>query len=286
MEAMRAPLLSAVLLLAALTLAATVAAASPPPAVAWRAVVPGAEYAELDGAPGDPVRFHVVRVDPAVARLRAVMATAAGGERRTAGAWCEREQLAAAINLGMFLDDGLRNVGHAHSGGHVNHATWVGKYQSVLAFGPRRRGVPAARIVDLDTPGAKESLADYDTVVQNLRLIKAPAQNAWKPQPRRWSEAAVAVDARGRVLFVFVRAPLSMFEFNRRLLALPLDVTAAMHVEGGPEASLSLRAPGLHMDLDGSYETGFNENEDQHQQWPLPNVLGVEATKSGGKRGR
>jgi hypothetical protein len=67
-----------------------------------------------------------------------------------------------------------------------------------------------------------------------------------------------------------------MDEFNRLLLALPLRVTAAMHVEGGPEASLSVRGP-LHLDFDGSYETGFNENESFTDQWPIPNVLGVTA---------
>lgn len=48
-----------------------------------------------------------------------------------------------------------------------------------------------------------------------------------------------------------------------------------MHLEGGPEASLSLRAPGLHVDLAESYETGFMENDDNESQWPIPNVLGV-----------
>src|SRR5262249_21698109 len=115
---------------------------------------------------------------------------------------------------------------------------------------------------------------EYDSVIQNLRLIRAPGRGAWGAQARRWSEAAVAVDKTGHVLFVFSRAPHSMFEFNRILLSLPLEVTAAMHVEGGPEASLSIRGP-LKLDLNGSYETGFVENDSVGQQWEIPNVLGV-----------
>ena len=46
-------------------------------------------------------------------------------------------------------------------------------------------------------------------------------------------------------------------ELNAMLLALPLGVVAAMHLEGGPEASLSIHAPGIDLDLAGSYETGF-----------------------------
>ena len=62
---------------------------------------------------------------------------------------------------------------------------------------------------------------------------------------------------------------------ERQALALPLGITAAMHVEGGPEASLSIHAGGLDLDLNGSYETGFNENDDEKAQWPIPNLLAV-----------
>jgi hypothetical protein len=257
-------------------LPAPVAAARPAPA--WRQLAPGVEYAALlpDGQSSPHAAFHVVRVDPNRARLRAVMASAIDQKPRTAGAWSDAEHLVAAINLGMFLDDGLSNVGYARSGAHVNHGRWVKSYQSALVIGPRKPGLPAAAIVDLDSPGARERLADFETVIQNLRLIRAPGRNAWKPGARRWSEAAVALDGAGRILFVFCRAPHSMDEFNRTLLALPLDVAAAMHVEGGPEASLSVRGP-LHIDLDGSFETGFNETESVRAQWPIPNVLGVVA---------
>jgi hypothetical protein len=240
----------------------------------WRVVTPGVEYAELAPASNARDLFQVVRVDPTRARLRAVMASQLDTRARTAGSWCDEQKLVAAINLGMFLDDHLSNVGFARSGGHVNQGRWSSKYQSALAFGPRRAGLPAAVLIDLDEPGARARLDEYDTVIQNLRLVRAPGKNVWTEQPRRWSEAAVAIDRAGRVLFVFARAPHSMFEFNRLLLALPLDVTAAMHVEGGPEASLSLRGA-IHLDLNGSYETGFVENDDVRGQWEIPNVLGV-----------
>jgi Phosphodiester glycosidase len=255
---------------------ATATAASAGEAPKWRAVADGVEYAALSASPRDV--FHVVRVDAGKAHLRAVMASAHDKHPRTAAAWCDREKLVAAINLGMFLDDGVSNVGFARAGAHVNQKRWNGKYQSVLAFGPRRAGVAPAALVDLDAPGGRERLDDYDTVVQNLRLIRAPGAGTWGAQARRWSEAAVAIDRAGRVLFVFARAPHSMLEFNRALLALPLDVVAAMHVEGGPEASLSVRGA-IKLDLMGSFETGFNENESVGEQWAIPNVLAVEAAK-------
>ena len=78
------------------------------------------------------------------------------------------------------------------------------------------------------------------------------------------------------MLFVFLRAPRTMSDFNRLLLSLPLGVVAAMHVEGGPEASLSVRGA-VHLDANGSYETGFVENDGERSQWAIPNVLGVSA---------
>jgi hypothetical protein len=76
-------------------------------------------------------------------------------------------------------------------------------------------------------------------------------------------------------LFIFSRAPYTMRDFNILLLSLPLDIEGAMHLEGGPEASLSIHVAGLDLDLCGSYETGFVEDESNVVQWPIPNVLGV-----------
>jgi hypothetical protein len=238
-------------------------------APAWKQLQAGVEYAVV----GDGL--HVVRIDPRRAPLQAVMASARDRKKRTAAEWCRERKLAVAINLGMFRDDNLTNVGHARAPGHANNPRWSKKYKTALAFGPTQADLPAAVMLDIDTPGAMERQAAYGTVIQNLRLIRAPGRGVWAKQDKRWSEAAVAADGSGRVLFLFTRRPYSMQELNTKLLALPLGITAAMHVEGGPEASLSIHAGGVDIDLNGSYETGFNENDDEAAQWPIPNVLGV-----------
>jgi hypothetical protein len=265
--------------LTALLLPLFVTVGPPAAAPAWKTLQRGVEYAAIDDAAkaaGEiDGRMHVVRIDPKTAPLQAVMASAGDRKPRTAAAWCRDRQLAVAINLGMYRDDRLTNVGHAHAPGHVNNARWSGKYKSALAFGPRRSDLPPAAMVDLDTPGAEAGLTAYETVVQNLRLIRAPGRGMWGKQERRWSEAAVAADKAGRILFIFSRRPYSMQELNDKLLGLGLGITAAMHVEGGPEASLSIHAGGVDLDLNGSYETGFNENDDEKAQWPIPNLLAV-----------
>jgi hypothetical protein len=247
-----------------------VLAAALAPAPTWKALAPGVEYATAGEGP-----LHLVRIDPRRAQLEAVMASAGDGKPRAAAEWCRLRRLAVAINLGMYRTDKRTNVGHAHAPGHVNNGAWNDKYNSVLAFGPTRPGLAPAVFVDLDAPGARQTLAGYGTVVQNLRLIKAPGTSVWAAQERRWSEAAVAFDRGGHVIFAFCRRAYTMRDFNERLLALPLGITAAMHVEGGPEASLSIHAGGVDLDLLGSYESGFNENDAERTQWEIPNVLGV-----------
>ena len=54
-----------------------------------------------------------------------------------------------------------------------------------------------------------------------------------------------------------------------------------MYLEGGPEASLSVRAGGVSLDAIGSYETGFNENGDNTRQWELPIVIGAARIDAG-----
>ena len=249
--------------------------------VTWRTLQPGVELATIDfepRAPSSDNKLIAVRIDPHLSPLTLALATEKDKRPRPAADWCRVAGLAVAINAGMFQDDGLSNVGHLVDGDHVNSSRWASKYHSVLAFGPRDPKLPSAIMVDLDEDGSREKLRAYKTVIQNLRLIKAAdghGRNVWQEQNRRWSEAAIALDDHSRVLFLFSRSAVSMAEFNRRILDLPLGIERAMHVEGGPEASLSIHVGGIDTDYFGSFETGFMENDGNHRPWPIPNVLGV-----------
>jgi len=118
-------------------------------------------------------------------------------------------------------------------------------------------------------------LADYASAVQNLRLIKRPGVNQWGKQTREWSEAAVGEDGEGHVLFIYSRSPFSMHDLNQELLAAEIGVVAAQHMEGGPEAQLYVHAGDTELEMFGSYETSFKENDQNEMAWPVPNVIGV-----------
>ncbi len=247
--------------------------------ITWRPLQDGVAYTALTFVDrptyGDGV-LHVVKIDPSHAPIAAFGSSIEHVGSQTAADWATQQDLAVVINAGMYAEDHRTHTGYFRVEGHTNSDTWVSAYKSVLVV---PRGAPAGtQIVDLDAT-AKSDFADDGVVVQNLRLIRAPGVNVWAENQRAWSEAAVAMTSTGEILFVFSRSPLSMRAFNTRLLATGLDVVRAMHVEGGPEASLSIHAGGIDLDLAGSYETGFVESDDNHRQWRVPNVLGVRRSK-------
>ena len=226
-------------------------------AVPWQPLTPGVAYAKVQS-------FHLVRIDPNVATFTAFAASEPGAHARTAAQWSASTHASVVFNAGMFEVDRSTHTGFFTKGALRNSEKWVPAYKSVLVQHGKR-----TEVLDVDQP------VEGSLVVQNLRLIRRPGVNVWSPTKRAWSETALAVRSDGTLLVVFSRAPLTMHDFNERLLRLGLGVVAAMHLEGGPEASLSIHAGGIDLDLCGSYETGFCEDESNVEQWVLPNVFAV-----------
>ena len=268
------------LLLLALAAIVFIHPAAGPARAQWDTIAPGVDYARFGihaSAPAVNEGIHVLRIDPARAKLRLLLASEQGRKNRTTAQWCEEFDLVASINAGMYLKDYLTNVGYLRNGSHVQNRRWNRKYKSVLAFDPRTADLPPAVMIDLDDPAATQKTAPYRAVVQNLRLMKDGGISVWQASERKWSEAAVGMDGKGRVLFLFCRYPFTMKEFNARIKSLRLDVTRLMHMEGGPVASLSVRTRDFSLHLSGSYETLVREDDLNMQQWPIPNVIGVQA---------
>jgi hypothetical protein len=109
-----------------------------------------------------------------------------------------------------------------------------------------------------------------------LRLIKKPGTNQWSQQSRQWNEAALGEDDAGHILFIYSRSPFSMHDLNNELLAAGIGIVAAQHLEGGPEAQFYLHVGSFEMEMYGSYETSFRENDSNSSAaWPVPNILGL-----------
>jgi len=272
---------SLVLALAGVSAWSCVSSPSAETGVAWRALARGMDLATIDGKTAGVAagaKITVLRIDPAHWSLEIVgIGQTNESTGRTAKDWAHARGLVATINAGMFDVDGVTHIGYLRTGDHAQDRR-ANRYQSLAAFDPRGGAeLPRFRIFDLDEPGVslEAVLADFGSVVQNLRLVKRPGENRWGPQTKRWSEAALGEDVAGRALFLFSRAPFTMHEWNQALLTSGIGLVAAQHLEGGPKAQLYVRVGGVELDLFGDFESSVPPAEGNPSAWPVPNVLGV-----------
>ena len=241
----------------------------------WQLLAPGMELKRLSAA-GDS-QITILRIDPELWELQFFGPGSTGeSSSQTARAWAEAHNLTAVINAGMFDTDGKTHLGYLRyreqvSNGHAN------AYKSVAAFDPHDSRLPRFQIFDLDASGVtlQSILKDYASAVQNLRLIKRPGASTWGQQQKKWSEAALGEDSNGRILFIFSRSPFTMHDLNQELLFSGIGLVAAQHLEGGPEAQVYIHAGKAELEMFGSYETSFREDNTNSIAWPIPNVLGV-----------
>jgi hypothetical protein len=117
----------------------------------------------------------------------------------------------------------------------------------------------------------------YRGIVQDYRMLDCDGKPiAWADE-KTFSAAAIAVDRKGRLVFLHSRTPFRMTRFNQIIAAPELDLAGAIYVEGGPEASLYVKT-GAARDGDaevaemGSFETDFFDDSN-HVFWRIPNVL-------------
>lgn len=223
--------------------------------------------------------LHLLRIDLRKFKLRLLTAFVHGGAK-TAPDWLDEFGLVAVTNTSMFRPS-MRSTGLMRDGAKINNAKDTKKYGAFLAYGPRKKGLAQVALFGRGCPGfdIDKIQEDYRIVVQNYRILNC------KGQPVRWgsdkthSTAAVAVDSNGRLVFAHLRAPYRTRDFAKILADPRLGLKAAMYVEGGPEASLFVKANGQELQATGSYETDFMEDDSNRNFWDLPNVFGIAPRK-------
>jgi hypothetical protein len=249
------------------------AGGAPAHAPGFAALEPGLELGVFDGpagAPGDG-KIWVARLDPARFELRLVNASAGDARPRTVKQWALDAGAAAAINAGMFREDGLTSVGLMRTRLHENNPRRVKSYKAVLAFDPVEPGLPAVRILDGGCGELDRFPPPYASLLQSIRLVSCERKNVWAADARRWSSAAVGVDGAGRALFIHARSAWPVHDLVEALLALPLDLRRAMYLEGGKEAQLFVRGGGRDVERLGAIEGAARD--DAAIPWQIPNAL-------------
>lgn len=238
-----------------------------------------AELAPLDATPALPATapcVDVVRADLARYKLR-VLSASRDGASHPAPAWRDAFHLVAVTNAGMFHAEGPP-VGLVVEDG-VALSVDNNKFGGYLAFDPVSASDPPAITAGRDCPNFNLAALRrrYRSIVQSSRLLDCHgAALPWQDK-KQYSAAAIAVDRRGHIVFLHVRAAVTMTELSRALAARNLGLTGAIFLEGGPEASLVVRGTEGELSRVGSYETHFVENDANQAFWWLPNVLGLEA---------
>lgn len=216
----------------------------------------------------------VVRVDPARYRFRLLTALP-GGAARTAPAWAAQAQLTGVVNASMYHAD-LRSTGLLIRDGVVHTGDDNPRFGGFMAFDPVDPGSPPVAFAGRTCPGFDLAALrkQYRSIVQNYRLLDCDGRAIpWRDE-KTYSAAAIGMDRDGRVVFLHARTPTSMTRFAEVIAAPGAGVRAALYVEGGPEASVYVSSGAFTLEQVGSYETGFNENDDNRHFWDLPNVLG------------
>src|SRR5262249_28742000 len=261
--------------LLALVAACRSRAAAPATADAGARPSAGAERRELarglvlERIPDGDACITLVRIAPD--RFGLVLRTAlADGGARPAPEWADAFHLVGVINASMFQPDG-RSIGLLVAGKVENNPRDNPKLGAFFAFDAIDAADPPWTLVGRGCPDADPASlrARYRTVVQNYRMLDCDGRPVdWKDD-KAHSAAAVGIDAEGRAVFVLSPQPHRVAEHTRILAAPAHGLRALMYVEGGPEASLYVRAGGTTVSEMGRLDVGFSTF------WSIPNVIGV-----------
>lgn len=245
----------------------------------WQQIAPGLSLGKFDARPRSDVgdsKITILKIDPHLFQFKLISTGQTKDKPLTADQWAQKYGLIAVTNAGMFDTDFTTHIGYMKNFDYINNPD-VNSYKSVAAFNPIDSTAKPFMIFDLDRVSFDQILKQYQSLIQNIRIIRRPGENRWHNKIGRWSEAALGQDKYGNVLFIFCRSPYNMSVFSQILLNLPINIACAQHLEGGPEASFYLKYGELEIKISGSYETGFNENDSNPKFWPIPNVLGIVA---------
>ena len=215
-------------------------------------------------------KITVLKIDPHYYDFKLISAKEKNEDGRTLKEWVKLRGLIAAINAGLYQEDGKTNVGYMKNFKFINN-NHLTKDNAIAAFNRRDTTVPEIQIIDLKCQKWEELKDKYNSYTQCIRMIDCNQNNTWRQQPEKYAMAVIAMDKQGNALFIFTRSPYSVHDFISILKLLPLNIYNAMYLEGSAPASFYLNYKGLELEKTGSIMT----NGDNGIAWELPNIIGI-----------
>ncbi len=281
--------LSAILLLLLMFLIIAVSRSSAEPR-AWQKLSDGLYMGAFDPKMRSKICNHkivILKIDPKFHALRLLSASEYDRKPQTAKAWCNEFGLLAAINASMYQNmEPLRSTGYMRNDKHLNNSYINPAFGAFLCFNPVDASLPEVQIVDRRLhKDWKSVIKRYNTVVQNYRMISDGKKRGWPQREEIYGSAAIGMDNDNHVLFILSRSPFSTHDLIHILLSIPINIKSAMYLEGGPEATLYIRARGKEMIFVGTCEADTTEHEDLKSLQRIPNVIGVVKRKGGANAG-
>jgi hypothetical protein len=175
----------------------------------------------------------------------------------------------------MFVQ-GDRSTGLMVDGDIINNGAVNPRFGAFFALDPTGSALAPVAMFGRECSGFDlDALRrDYRVLIQNYRLLDCQRRAIRWKDTKQYSVAAVGVDRDGRVVLLHSRTPYRMRDFNTMIAEPSLGLTAAMFVEGGPEASLYVDSERGQIERIGSWEDRFSENDTNSDFWPIPNVIG------------
>ena len=131
-------------------------------------------------------KIVIVKINPNIYNINLFSSKEHEHESLTAKDWSQKHNLNIVINAGMFQEDYFSNVGYMKEFEYINNP-YINSYQSVAAFNPKDTTLDQFKIFDIEKINGvlqkdkiREIINNYNSVVQNLRLIKRPKENRKK----------------------------------------------------------------------------------------------------------
>jgi hypothetical protein len=245
----------------------------------WQQLEPGLELGGFTSPPGSPdagAVINVLRIDTQRFELELHNASAHNDVLLTPKQWARAKGLVAVINASMFQADLVTSVSLMRTEHHTNNSYQSGD-KAILAFNPAAQQAPRVKIIDRQCDDFDTWKKQYKTLIQSIRMISCRGRNVWTAQSKKSSISAVAMDRLGNLLFIHTEDEFSVHDLIDVLIDLPLEISQAMYVEGGPQAQLYVGSGGRTIEFTGSFNTLFSGGASL--AWPLPNVIGIKRKK-------
>ena len=167
-------------------------------------LIPGFDYKNIHlNRYGESIELDIFKINPDSIDIDIINLD----RNKTIKSLLEEEGKAAeyflVCNAGMFDVDYKTSMGYMKKNGKVLNSKDHPNYHSVMAFDPLLPDIPSFYIYDTDITPLDSIISIYDSVIENLRLIKRNGQNRWPEQSKSWSELAIGQDIYNNILIIY-----------------------------------------------------------------------------------